>query len=188
MVPTFWPKGIPPHNITLYKGCNQVALTRAFVVFFLFSRQSRDLVEWLADTMIPDEYIWPTLNHNPHLHAPGSYKGTRVVTLYKVRLNSATCIRWVGDIHLRDFRWKLLVLVLFSSRVKLREFPSDMPSLWDFLPPYRFEVHVYDHVTEHQFGWAIERGDICSRSNSVTCRALWPIGYTESHNGDENEN
>lgn len=93
MVPTFWPKGIPPHNITLYKGCNQVALTRAFVVFFLFSRQSRDLVEWLADTMIPDEYIWPTLNHNPHLHAPGSYKGTRVVTLYKVRLNSATCIR-----------------------------------------------------------------------------------------------
>lgn len=75
MVPTFWSKGVPPHNVTLYKGCNQVALTRAFVVFFLFSQPSRDLVEWLADTMIPDEYIWPTLNHNRHLHAPGSYKG-----------------------------------------------------------------------------------------------------------------
>jgi len=25
--------------------------------------------------MAPDEYIWPTLNHNPQLHAPGSYKG-----------------------------------------------------------------------------------------------------------------
>ena len=39
------------------------------------SEQSRDLLSWFSDTMAPDEYIWPTLNHNPQLHAPGSYKG-----------------------------------------------------------------------------------------------------------------
>jgi len=39
------------------------------------SRQSRELLRWFSDTMAPDEYIWPTLNHNPQLHAPGSYKG-----------------------------------------------------------------------------------------------------------------
>ena len=39
------------------------------------SRESRDLLSWFSDTMAPDEYVWPTLNHNPQLHAPGAYKG-----------------------------------------------------------------------------------------------------------------
>jgi len=43
------------------------------------SQESRDLLRWFADTMAPDEYIWPTLNHNPQLHAPGSYKGKSAI-------------------------------------------------------------------------------------------------------------
>ena len=42
---------------------------------FCCSQESRDLLNWFSDTMAPDEYVWPTLNHNPQLHAPGSYKG-----------------------------------------------------------------------------------------------------------------
>lgn len=75
MLMTFRRKTEAPYNVTVFKGSNQVAVTRAFVVYFLYSKVSRDLIEWFADTMAPDEYIWPTLNHNPQLHAPGSYKG-----------------------------------------------------------------------------------------------------------------
>ena len=53
----------------------QVAMSRDFAVYFLSNPLARDLVEWFADTLAPDEYIWPTLNHNPHLLAPGGYTG-----------------------------------------------------------------------------------------------------------------
>jgi hypothetical protein len=72
---TLLPKSSPPFNVTVYKGSNQVALTRAFVVYFMHSRHSLELVEWFADTLAPDEYIWPTLNHNVQLNAPGAYRG-----------------------------------------------------------------------------------------------------------------
>ena len=48
----------------------------------LCSRESKNLMSWFADTLAPDEYIWPTLNHNPQLHAPGSYKGKITNTVY----------------------------------------------------------------------------------------------------------
>lgn len=72
---TLIPKSRPPYNVTIYKGSNQAALTRAFVVHFMYSGIAHELIDWFADTLAPDEYIWPTLNHNPQLHAPGSYKG-----------------------------------------------------------------------------------------------------------------
>jgi|SRR6218665_224972 len=75
MLMTIYPKGYPPYNITIYKGSNQVAMTRAFALYFLYSKVSQDVIEWFRDTYAPDEYIWPTLNHNPQLHVPGSYKG-----------------------------------------------------------------------------------------------------------------
>lgn len=85
MLMTFYPKGQTPYNVTIFKGSNQVVLTRAFVVFFLYSKISHDLIEWFADTMAPDEYIWPTLNHNPVFHAPGSYKGDPESKLFTAR-------------------------------------------------------------------------------------------------------
>ncbi|ESO06720.1 hypothetical protein HELRODRAFT_106314 [Helobdella robusta] len=68
-------KSTPPHNVTLYTGTNQVIISRKFAVYFLYSKISLDLIEWFSDTLVPDEYIWPTLNHNPHLQVPGGYKG-----------------------------------------------------------------------------------------------------------------
>jgi len=73
---TLIPKTSAPYNVTIYKGSNQAALTREFVVYFMNSAASLNLIKWFTDTFAPDEYIWPTLNHNPQLHAPGSYRGT----------------------------------------------------------------------------------------------------------------
>jgi hypothetical protein len=50
-------------------------MTYEFAAYFLFSNAAHDFLEYFADTLAPDEYIWPTINHNPHLRAPGSYRG-----------------------------------------------------------------------------------------------------------------
>ena len=33
---TLYPKTAAPYNVTVYKGSNQAALTRAFVLYFLY--------------------------------------------------------------------------------------------------------------------------------------------------------
>jgi hypothetical protein len=73
------PKSRPPFNVTIYKGTNQAALTRAFVMYFMYSGLSHALLDWLSDTAVPDEYIWATLNHNPQLHVPGAFKGKNLL-------------------------------------------------------------------------------------------------------------
>ncbi|KAI0233903.1 Beta-1,3-galactosyl-O-glycosyl-glycoprotein beta-1,6-N-acetylglucosaminyltransferase [Lamellibrachia satsuma] len=75
MLPTFFPKWKPPYDVTIYKGSNQAALTRGFAEYLLFNETATDLLAWFRDTLAPDEYLWPTLNHNPHLRAPGAYTG-----------------------------------------------------------------------------------------------------------------
>lgn len=85
MLMTIYPKGYPPYNITIYKGSNQVVMTRSFALYFLYSKVSQDVIEWFRDTYAPDEYIWPTLNHNPQLHAPGSFKGDPEKKIFTAR-------------------------------------------------------------------------------------------------------
>ncbi len=75
MLLTAYPKGRPPHNVVIYKGSHYVAMSKAFALYFMHSPVAKDLVDWFSDTLIPDEFIWPTLNHNAHLLAPGAYKG-----------------------------------------------------------------------------------------------------------------
>lgn len=67
--------GKPPHNTIPAKGSVHVALSRAFVDFMLHDRRSLDILEWAKKVGIPDEAYFTMLNHNPHLHAPGSYAG-----------------------------------------------------------------------------------------------------------------
>lgn len=68
-------KDKPPHKFLIAKGSTHAALSRAFVDYALNSRQAKDLLEWMRDIRAPDEHFFPTLNHNPHLGIPGSYKG-----------------------------------------------------------------------------------------------------------------
>lgn len=65
----------PPHGITPYKGMVFILACRGFVDYILHNRVAKDILEWVKYTDMPDETYFPSLNHNPHLMAPGSYRG-----------------------------------------------------------------------------------------------------------------
>ncbi len=75
LLPTAYLKEKPPYDVVIHKGSNQAVLSRAFAQFLLTSPVVRDLMAWFSDTFCPDEYVWPTINHNPQLHASGGYIG-----------------------------------------------------------------------------------------------------------------
>ena len=66
----------PPHNITAVKGSVHIVASRGFVEFALLDQRAKDLYEWSRNVTIPDEVFFSSLQHNPQLGAPGSYKGT----------------------------------------------------------------------------------------------------------------
>ncbi|XP_076467544.1 beta-1,3-galactosyl-O-glycosyl-glycoprotein beta-1,6-N-acetylglucosaminyltransferase 3-like isoform X6 [Babylonia areolata] len=71
-----WEKYLPaPHNITIYKGNNQIAASRAFVDYVLHEPLVQDFLLWLNNTVIPDELFYNSLHYNSHLKAPGRYQG-----------------------------------------------------------------------------------------------------------------
>ncbi|KAK3087308.1 hypothetical protein FSP39_004506 [Pinctada imbricata] len=68
-------KSKPPHGIKIVRGSAYGVFSSSFIRFVLADKRARDFLEWTKDTMSPDEYFWATLNHNPHLNAPGHYTG-----------------------------------------------------------------------------------------------------------------
>ncbi|XP_041347030.1 beta-1,3-galactosyl-O-glycosyl-glycoprotein beta-1,6-N-acetylglucosaminyltransferase-like, partial [Gigantopelta aegis] len=66
--------GKPPHNIRPIKGSVHIVASRGYVDYLLHNQTSKDLLEWVKKTRIPDEIYFSTLNHNPQLGVPGSYK------------------------------------------------------------------------------------------------------------------
>ncbi|XP_059144878.1 beta-1,3-galactosyl-O-glycosyl-glycoprotein beta-1,6-N-acetylglucosaminyltransferase-like [Physella acuta] len=65
----------PPHNIQPYKGLVFMLASRGYVDYILHNPVASELLEWVRHTDFPDESYFSTLNHNPHLKVPGSYKG-----------------------------------------------------------------------------------------------------------------
>lgn len=65
----------PPHAIMPYKGMVFIIACRGFVDYLLHSHVARDFLQWVSNTEMPDETYFPSLNHNPHLRVPGSYRG-----------------------------------------------------------------------------------------------------------------
>ena len=45
----------------------------------LTDRKAHDLLDWMSDIKIPDEHFFQTLNHNPHILAPGAFSGIRPI-------------------------------------------------------------------------------------------------------------
>jgi hypothetical protein len=76
---TFERKDPVPHNLILSKGGTHIAARREFVHFALNDRRAKDLLHWLRDTQIPDETFYNSLNRNPQLEIPGSYRGTSLL-------------------------------------------------------------------------------------------------------------
>ena len=77
--PTFQQRGKrksePPHGFRITKGSTHLAATRDFVRFALNDPRAKDLLDWISDVRVPDEFFFQTLNHNPQFDIPGSYIG-----------------------------------------------------------------------------------------------------------------
>lgn len=65
----------PPGQWVIAKGSTHIAASRALIGYILFNETARDLLNWMRDIRAPDEHFFQTLNHNPHMNVPGSYKG-----------------------------------------------------------------------------------------------------------------
>jgi hypothetical protein len=48
-------KQLPPHNLTVSKGCTYVLFSRSFIEFVLNDKYAQDFIEWSKDTYSPDE-------------------------------------------------------------------------------------------------------------------------------------
>ncbi|KAJ8315953.1 hypothetical protein KUTeg_005967 [Tegillarca granosa] len=64
-----------PHGITPIKGSLHITANRAFVDYVLHNETAQVFLNWTKKTQIPDETFFSSLNHNPQLNIPGSYKG-----------------------------------------------------------------------------------------------------------------
>ncbi|XP_014790115.1 beta-1,3-galactosyl-O-glycosyl-glycoprotein beta-1,6-N-acetylglucosaminyltransferase 3, partial [Octopus bimaculoides] len=66
-------KSPPPHNIKVSKGSVHIVASRGYIEFLIMDRRSQDFTKWVRDTRNPDETLFSTMNHNPHLRVPGSF-------------------------------------------------------------------------------------------------------------------
>ncbi|CAD5121300.1 unnamed protein product [Dimorphilus gyrociliatus] len=62
-------------GITIAKGAVHLVVQRGFVDYALHNTTALEFNDWLKDTFHPDETYFPSLNHSPQLHIPGSYTG-----------------------------------------------------------------------------------------------------------------
>ncbi|XP_059176600.1 LOW QUALITY PROTEIN: beta-1,3-galactosyl-O-glycosyl-glycoprotein beta-1,6-N-acetylglucosaminyltransferase-like [Physella acuta] len=69
-----WPTK-PPRGLRPVKGAVHIIANRFFVDYILHNETAKDLIEWLKSTKHPDETLFSTLNYNPQLGIPGTYKG-----------------------------------------------------------------------------------------------------------------
>ncbi|XP_071095078.1 beta-1,3-galactosyl-O-glycosyl-glycoprotein beta-1,6-N-acetylglucosaminyltransferase-like [Haliotis cracherodii] len=71
----FWSAGSAPHGLRPAIGSVHIVVNRHFVNFSVHDPVAKDLQKWLRHTKIPDETYFPTLNYNPDLNIPGTFKG-----------------------------------------------------------------------------------------------------------------
>ncbi|KAL9986163.1 hypothetical protein ACROYT_G000258 [Oculina patagonica] len=117
-------KSPPPHNISIYKGSTFIIAIREFVEFVLKSRIGRDFIEFLRDTLIPDETLFASLQQHPL--APGGIHGNR-------RYRISRAMHWfpkechgvwkrkVCWISIEDLRW------VFGRQMKEKLFVHKIP-------------------------------------------------------------
>ena len=78
MIHTKKTKVEPPSGLTITKGNAYNVFSRAFVEFALEDSDAKELLDWSADTLTPDEHYWATLNNlysNGFLKTPGGFTG-----------------------------------------------------------------------------------------------------------------
>lgn len=64
-----------PHGIKVTKGSVHITACRGFVDYILHNSTAIEFREWIKTIPVPDELFFSSLNFNPQLGVPGSYKG-----------------------------------------------------------------------------------------------------------------
>ena len=104
-------KSPPPHNITLYKGSNHIALTRAFVDYVLHHVVPRDFLDWLSDTYVPDEVFFASLQRYPGSPGAVTHKQHQwIMRALKWQYSGGCHGVWIRNlcwIDIQDLRWVL---------------------------------------------------------------------------------
>lgn len=74
-----WQRAGPaPHQIRPVKGAVHITVNRQFVEYAINDPVAKDFLKWNQKVSVPDETFFASLNYNPHLRVPGSYKGMRL--------------------------------------------------------------------------------------------------------------
>lgn len=60
------------------KGAVHITVNRQFVEYAINDPVAKDFLKWNQKVSVPDETFFASLNYNPHLRVPGSYKGMRL--------------------------------------------------------------------------------------------------------------
>lgn len=88
------------------KGSVHIVASRGYVDYVLHDQRAHDLLNWTKKTKVPDETFFATLNHNPVLGVPGSYKGLIIISmppLFLVRLSVFLFYLTVCHFNLDDY-------------------------------------------------------------------------------------
>lgn len=85
--------GPPPHKIRPVKGSVHITVNRQFVDYVINNAVAKDFLNWTNRVAVPDETFFASLNHNPHLRIPGSYKGTSVTYPIRFRISENNAIK-----------------------------------------------------------------------------------------------
>lgn len=74
-----------PHGIKVTKGSVHITACRGFVDYVLHNSTALEFREWIKGIPVPDELFFSSLNFNPQLGVPGSYKGIPETDTYNNR-------------------------------------------------------------------------------------------------------
>ena len=123
-------KSPPPYNITLYKGSNHVALTRAFVEYVVHDTVAITFLDWLSDSFIPDELFFASLQQysgSPEVipQAQQSHWIMRALSWQNAGRCYGSWIRQVCWITIQDLRWVL------SKMERMKLFVHKIPFDYD---------------------------------------------------------
>lgn len=138
-------KGPPPHNITVSKGSIHITASRGYVNFLLNDRRAQDFTNWVKDTRNPDETLFTSLNHNPHLKVPGSFAGSNIekkpfISRHKLwrNVNPQSCHgKWLRSVCVfgpGDLRGLTNTIKLFANKFEWAFKPLTLQCLseWHF--------------------------------------------------------
>lgn len=85
---------VPPTWFMPVKGSVHVTISRAFADYVLHNDTATEILNWVRRLdFFQDEAFFSTLNHNPQLGIPGSYKGLCIVKqIYILFLYLSVCL------------------------------------------------------------------------------------------------